>query len=131
FVFSSRRRHTRSKRDWSSDVCSSDLVFSLRRGSNRGWKYSNTPNTSQAGVNRIVLAMWSLNLCFPRQPQLRLLQPPCSWPVTPRTKLIAAQNQTNPSKSPPDWNPNRPPVVHPCDACRSLPTGEIEHFIVR
>src|SRR6266513_4750424 len=26
FVFSSRRRHTRSKRDWSSDVCSSDLL---------------------------------------------------------------------------------------------------------
>src|SRR5207249_2627595 len=25
FFFSSRRRHTRSKRDWSSDVCSSDL----------------------------------------------------------------------------------------------------------
>src|SRR5699024_12208039 len=27
FFFSSRRRHTRSKRDWSSDVCSSDLVL--------------------------------------------------------------------------------------------------------
>src|SRR5579885_3358938 len=26
FFFSSRRRHTRSKRDWSSDVCSSDLT---------------------------------------------------------------------------------------------------------
>src|SRR5690606_40239800 len=25
--FSSRRRHTRFSRDWSSDVCSSDLVF--------------------------------------------------------------------------------------------------------
>src|SRR5699024_11451376 len=25
FFLSSRRRHTRSKRDWSSDVCSSDL----------------------------------------------------------------------------------------------------------
>src|SRR5699024_11530822 len=25
--FSSRSRHTTSKRDWSSDVCSSDLVF--------------------------------------------------------------------------------------------------------
>src|SRR5699024_12187179 len=25
FFVSSRRRHTRSKRDWSSDVCSSDL----------------------------------------------------------------------------------------------------------
>src|SRR5699024_12068499 len=27
FFFSSRRRHTRSKRDWSSDVCSSDLLI--------------------------------------------------------------------------------------------------------
>src|SRR5699024_12118847 len=31
FFFSSRRRHTRSKRDWSSDVCSSDL----QKGSNK------------------------------------------------------------------------------------------------
>src|SRR2546429_4090942 len=28
FFFSSRRRHTRCSRDWSSDVCSSDLVTS-------------------------------------------------------------------------------------------------------
>src|SRR5207245_6683220 len=27
FFFSSRRRHTRCYRDWSSDVCSSDLVI--------------------------------------------------------------------------------------------------------
>src|SRR5439155_14170968 len=27
FFFSSRRRHTRWPRDWSSDVCSSDLVL--------------------------------------------------------------------------------------------------------
>src|SRR5699024_3818080 len=27
FFYSSRRRHTRSKRDWSSDVCSSDLEY--------------------------------------------------------------------------------------------------------
>ena len=26
FFFSSRRRHTRLRRDWSSDVCSSDLL---------------------------------------------------------------------------------------------------------
>src|SRR2546429_6718140 len=26
FLFSSRRRHTRCSRDWSSDVCSSDLA---------------------------------------------------------------------------------------------------------
>src|SRR5699024_11610808 len=30
FFFSSRRRHTRSKRDWSSDVCSSDLLDSTK-----------------------------------------------------------------------------------------------------
>src|SRR5690554_7098212 len=29
FFFSSRRRHTRCGRDWSSDVCSSDLVRNL------------------------------------------------------------------------------------------------------
>src|SRR5690606_21304439 len=31
FFFSSRRRHTRFSRDWSSDVCSSDLVWINRR----------------------------------------------------------------------------------------------------
>src|SRR2546422_7090381 len=30
FFFSSRRRHTRCSRDWSSDVCSSDLGLDLR-----------------------------------------------------------------------------------------------------
>src|SRR2546421_7288487 len=29
FFFSSRRRHTRSDRDWSSDVCSSDLKLGM------------------------------------------------------------------------------------------------------
>src|SRR5206468_4737084 len=38
FFFSSRRRHTRSDRDWSSDVCSSDLerrAQTLLRGEDR------------------------------------------------------------------------------------------------
>src|SRR5690606_39704835 len=30
FFFSSRRRHTRFSRDWSSDVCSSDLLANRR-----------------------------------------------------------------------------------------------------
>src|SRR2546429_5625163 len=29
FFFSSRRRHTRCSRDWSSDVCSSDLAMGV------------------------------------------------------------------------------------------------------
>src|SRR5687768_17933161 len=32
FFFSSRRRHTRCSRDWSSDVCSSDLTHLRRLG---------------------------------------------------------------------------------------------------
>src|SRR5256712_13090269 len=32
FFFSSRRRHTKSDRDWSSDVCSSDLADELLVG---------------------------------------------------------------------------------------------------
>src|SRR5207249_7538157 len=37
FFFSSRRRHTRSKRDWSSDVCSSDLVPDSLLGKTLAW----------------------------------------------------------------------------------------------
>src|SRR5699024_5626836 len=33
FCFSIRRRHTRSKRDWSSDVCSSDLNYAIEPSS--------------------------------------------------------------------------------------------------
>src|SRR5206468_9514020 len=33
--FSSRRRHTRSDRDWSSDVCSSDLNLQVTRQHSR------------------------------------------------------------------------------------------------
>src|SRR6266436_1251004 len=44
FFFSSRRRHTRCSRDWSSDVCSSDLLCkSLPQGAQRytGWCETN------------------------------------------------------------------------------------------
>src|SRR5216683_3948341 len=40
FFFSSRRRHTRSDRDWSSDVCSSDLFvdeFGVQAGAADGF----------------------------------------------------------------------------------------------
>src|SRR5476651_1997137 len=35
FLFSSRRRHTRYWRDWSSDVCSSDLGVAIEAGMDR------------------------------------------------------------------------------------------------
>src|SRR3712207_7810770 len=37
FFFSSRRRHTRYWRDWSSDVCSSDLFSALFAAVTRVW----------------------------------------------------------------------------------------------
>src|SRR2546422_4872731 len=58
FFFSSRRRHTRCSRDWSSDVCSSDLS-DLDHDQDR-WRFCNgvhvicvsaTAPTAAAGVN--------------------------------------------------------------------------------
>src|SRR5438034_3511699 len=55
FFFSSRRRHTRSLCDWSSDVCSSDLV-SARSD-------SRTLATYKGGTFRVKdLARWLLAL---------------------------------------------------------------------
>src|SRR5690554_6655377 len=42
FFFSSRRRHTRCGRDWSSDVCSSDLTH-LGWIAKQGWKVEGKP----------------------------------------------------------------------------------------
>src|SRR5690554_4272790 len=47
FFFSSRRRHTRCGRDWSSDVCSSDLA--------------NTSNNAAGDINLNASISWSAN----------------------------------------------------------------------
>src|SRR2546429_6755803 len=39
FFFSSRRRHTRCSRDWSSDVCSSDLGSESNSGRGAGYVF--------------------------------------------------------------------------------------------
>src|SRR3989440_9158836 len=48
FFFSSRRRHTRSDRDWSSDVCSSDLLS--ERGVERRHELGAVPAERVAGA---------------------------------------------------------------------------------
>src|SRR2546429_5839874 len=55
FFFSSRRRHTRCSRDWSSDVCSSDLVVGDGDGPagagavvDRGWVGGGVPGSGLA-----------------------------------------------------------------------------------
>src|SRR5690349_23914529 len=49
FFFSSRRRHTRSLRDWSSDVCSSDLAA---RRSRRAGRLAAARSERGAGAGR-------------------------------------------------------------------------------
>src|SRR5215208_75446 len=49
FFFSSRRRHTRWPRDWSSDVCSSDLEH-LERDL---WTHCPDPETARASAQRL------------------------------------------------------------------------------
>src|SRR5256884_829190 len=63
FFFSSRRRHTRCSRDWSSDVCSSDLL-ALRIAVNReleelGQFLSRTPAAMNAGGRSVVVSYHS------------------------------------------------------------------------
>src|SRR5699024_11298948 len=63
FSFSSRRRHTRSKRDWSSDVCSSDLKKPLREaipGESLNLLIGSRPFKDDEGGDRVKLAVMEL-----------------------------------------------------------------------
>src|SRR5690606_40396467 len=52
FFFSSRRRHTRFSRDWSSDVCSSDLIIDAKSGlSGAGRKATLTTHYGEVNEN--------------------------------------------------------------------------------
>ena len=53
--FSSRRRHTRFKCDWSSDVCSSDLVESVRVSKNCSDEYRKRVQSVWASKNGRIL----------------------------------------------------------------------------
>src|SRR5690606_40580226 len=56
FFFSSRRRHTRFSRDWSSDVCSSDLERRedkrKQKEERKSYALSDVPSRSAFGTQR-------------------------------------------------------------------------------
>src|SRR5699024_11675447 len=59
FLLPSRRRHTRSKRDWSSDVCSSDLdLFTAPEGAH-GRRVSTVTRSMMAlpGTNHVLQSL--------------------------------------------------------------------------
>src|SRR5436305_2192183 len=80
FFFSSRRRHTSCGRDWSSDVCSSDLAAA---GS---WKYEGPkplpPRLLGAGLLCLELPklVEQMRMAFCRPPKLVPSASPKAWP---------------------------------------------------
>src|SRR5687768_18588194 len=52
FFFSSRRRHTRCSRDWSSDVCSSDLAPAATAAAARGRLLGRAAGSAPLGLVR-------------------------------------------------------------------------------
>src|SRR5699024_6588306 len=66
FFFSSRRRHTRSKRDWSSDVCSSDLRLA-------GLRVITIGAGQQASANEAAISLDALPAADARALRKRLL----------------------------------------------------------
>src|SRR2546422_3277124 len=110
FFFSSRRRHTRCSRDWSSDVCSSDLFSTIstpsgacsrrcwlavrpsssrrwptsRREVSDPWSASGSPSTPNSISWRRIQTSWRCSH-KPAGPRRGHLLPPssgwwCSWP---------------------------------------------------
>src|SRR5699024_12231547 len=65
--FSSRRRHTRSKRDWSSDVCSSDLLNAYLSPDQR------RQHCVLEGAARRYLEQASLRLCWSPRVQHKII----------------------------------------------------------
>src|SRR5690606_40916723 len=64
FFFSSRRRHTRFSRDWSSDVCSSDLTLFVAIAANKVPGIRAVTAHDSYSVERSVLSNDAQVLCF-------------------------------------------------------------------
>src|SRR5256885_1388604 len=75
FFFSSRRRHTRLQGDWSSDVCSSDLMPQWRQWLERLYR---GPNVIGWSLYYLVERWWDMKL-FPRD-HMPELHRKAAWP---------------------------------------------------
>src|SRR5256884_9828369 len=85
FFFSSRRRHTRCSRDWSSDVCSSDLVGCTPNGDGSFTFRTPQPielDTGETFINEYsgVFGIW--------------VKPLPAWRISFDTELMSADNRS-------------------------------------
>src|SRR5687768_17895161 len=99
FFFSSRRRHTRCSRDWSSDVCSSDLfnhgLFHLAFLAQRN--PTSSPRCAGSAYIRFVAVIRSAGSYHP-PPRMTLWVPspgPFGLRTSSRRKLSACQSFTH------------------------------------
>src|SRR2546428_9839881 len=92
FFFSSRRRHTRSDRDWSSDVCSSDLGVRILRWSD------------VSAAQQEVLRRSFTEQVFPLiTPQALTRAPGHPFPLIPNLRLSLAAVVRDPHGGPPHF----------------------------
>src|SRR5690625_5800857 len=87
FFFSGRRRHTRWPRDWSSDVCSSDLPLEVdQQAARRALSMDSDqriitlmPGSRAGEVNRLGPPfLQTARLCFEQDPDLHFILPAAS-----------------------------------------------------
>src|SRR5690554_7635186 len=79
FFFSSRRRHTRCGRYWSSDVCSSDLGSFEEEAQRRGLTVGHTvqfPSMAMRGEASTLVSLKAVDDAYPLRGSLRVANEP-------------------------------------------------------
>src|SRR5690606_39898916 len=103
FFFSSRRRHTRFSRDWSSDVCSSDLVGGSAARGQRGRRLRRSRSVlsvqAQRGTVDVELPCCLAELLLARHVEAPFLQRPAQPQEHPQRPPEIASGR--PSQRPP------------------------------
>src|SRR5690606_32318477 len=118
FFFSSRRRHTRFSRDWSSDVCSSDLYRDSRKLDRQE---TGPPTPRPALGNRAVLA---------HRPQVSTPARAARTPTGEPENAPSAPRETRNRSSPyphPQW-PLEPQPEPRASGARLRPVAARAHF---
>src|SRR5207302_1821840 len=115
FFFSSRRRHTRFSRDWSSDVCSSDLRRSRRSRPRPAPPSCRTPTTTAPGSRRRSTS-----------------SPPRPTSPTSSSRRASSRRRASPSRSAPAaasspcrTGPGAAPIPSPAVARANPPGGRL------
>src|SRR5690606_27707570 len=114
FFFSSRRRHTRFSRDWSSDVCSSDLGKYAPARATRGTPTCPRPHLGPAwgcltmcGFSRLAeCTLWTSTRSKHRPSKRAIVAaPPCHTPKSspPPSATSTTQRQAAGTRLSPSW----------------------------